>query len=238
MRFDVITLFPSCFDALSVSQIWKRAQQAKAFEFHTHNLRDYAEDAHKTVDDVPYGGGSGMVLKVEPLVKAVESIPTIPGRKVLYASPQGRRLDQKWACELALLPQIVMIAGRYEGVDERFVEGWVDDTFSIGDYVLAGGEIPAMVLLETIVRLIPGVVGDRESVESDSFTSGLLKYPQYTRPANFRGREVPEVLRSGDHRSIERWRKERSVERTLKKRPELLKKNLHEEFDNTTEETL
>jgi tRNA (guanine37-N1)-methyltransferase len=158
---------------------------------------------------------------VEPLVKAVEAIATVPGRKVLYASPQGKRLTQSWAGELATVPQLVVIAGRYEGVDERFVDGWVDESFSIGDYVLSGGELPAMVLLETAARLIPGVVGDWESVTGDSFSAGRLKHPQYTRPAVFRGKEVPQVLQSGNHRAIEAWREEMSRTRTRERRPDL-----------------
>jgi tRNA (guanine37-N1)-methyltransferase len=162
-----------------------------------------------------------MVMKVEPLVAAVETVATVPGRKVLYASPQGRKLTQSWASELASAPQLVVVAGRYEGVDERFTEGWVDSAFSIGDYVLSGGELPAMVLLETVARLIPGVVGDWESVAGDSFSTGRLKHPQYTRPAVFRGKEVPTVLTSGNHRAIEAWREEMSCARTRELRPDL-----------------
>ncbi|HLG18307.1 MAG TPA: tRNA (guanosine(37)-N1)-methyltransferase TrmD [Bdellovibrionota bacterium] len=222
MKFDVITIFPQIFESLRVSEIWKRAESAGRIEFGVHDLRAYAEDKHQTVDDVPFGGGPGMVLKIEPLVRAVETIAAVPGRKVLYASPQGRILTQFWVSELAQVPQLVVVAGRYEGVDERFVEGWVDETFSIGDYVVAGGELPAMVLLEAVARQVPGVVGSWESVATDSFTSGLLKYPQYTRPAEFRGKAVPEVLRSGNHREIERWRKAMALKRTLERRPAIL----------------
>ncbi|MFH1016749.1 MAG: tRNA (guanosine(37)-N1)-methyltransferase TrmD [Pseudomonadota bacterium] len=225
MRFDVITIFPRWFEALEVTKIWSRAQENGLVDFRVHDLRDFAEGPHRTVDDVPFGGGPGMVLKVEPLVKAVESVEAMPGRKILCTTPQGRPLTQAWAEELSRLPQLVIIAGRYEGVDERFVEGWVDETFSIGDYVLSGGELPAMVLVETVGRLIPGVVGDAESVASDSFTSGRLKFPQYTRPAVFRDREVPGVLRSGNHAQIEKWRMEKSVERTRAKRPDLLEES-------------
>lgn len=224
MRFDVITIFPEMFEALRVNQIWKRAEETGLIEVHIHNLRDFTEDRHRTVDDTPYGGGPGMVMKVGPLTKAVETLATLPGRKVLYASPQGRRLTHEWAAELSKIPQLVVVAGRYEGVDERFIEGWVDESFSIGDYVLPGGELPAMVLLETVARLIPGMVGDWESVAGDSFSAGLLKHPQYTRPAVFRGREVPEVLRSGDHSAIEDWRKAMSLSRTEERRPDLRKK--------------
>jgi tRNA (guanine37-N1)-methyltransferase len=224
MRFDVITIFPEMFEALRASQIWKRAEESKLIEFYAHDLRGFTTDRHRTVDDVPYGGGPGMVLKVEPLVKAVESIERLPGGKILYASPQGRKLTQQWASELAQLPQLTVLAGRYDGVDERFVEGWVDEAFSIGDYVLSGGELPAMVLFETVARLIPGVVGDAESVATDSFTSGKLKFPQYTRPPVFRDREVPEVLRSGNHAQIEAWRQGKAEERTRLRRPELNEK--------------
>ncbi len=210
------------FDMLRTSQIWKRAEEAKKIELHVHDLRDYTNDAHRTVDDVPYGGGPGMVLKVEPLVKAVESIPPVTGRKVLYTSPQGRKLDQKYAEELAKIPQLVVVCGRYEGVDERFVEGWVDESFSIGDYVLSGGELPALVLLDTVTRLLPGVVGDWDSVATDSFQDGKLKFPQYTRPQAFRGKEVPEVLLSGNHREIDRWRRQASLARTRARRPDLI----------------
>ncbi|MFH1263812.1 MAG: tRNA (guanosine(37)-N1)-methyltransferase TrmD [Pseudomonadota bacterium] len=221
MRFDVVTIFPGMFEALRASQIWKRAEESGKIELHVHDLRDFTEDKHHTVDDTPYGGGPGMVMKVEPLVRAVESIATKESRKVLYASPQGRKLTQEWAAELSKVPQLVVVAGRYEGVDERFVEGWVDESFSIGDYVLSGGEFPVMVLLETVARTIPGVVGDWESVATDSFSCGKLKFPQYTRPAVFRDKEVPEVLRSGDHRAIEAWRNEMSDRRTRERRPDL-----------------
>ncbi len=223
MRFDVVTIFPGMFDALRTSQIWARAEESGRIELNLHDLRAFTEDRHRTVDDSPYGGGPGMVLKLDPLVRAVESIPAAPPRKVLFATPQGKRLSQGWAEDLARLSQLVVVTGRYEGVDERFIEGWVDETFSIGDYVLAGGELPAMVLCETISRLIEGVVGDQASVESDSFSSGVLKHPQYTRPASYRGRDVPSVLLSGDHAAIEKWRKEESIRRTRERRPDLLK---------------
>ena len=228
MRLDVVTIFPEMVRALRTSRIWTRAEASGHFQFGVHDLRDFSEDRHRTVDDAPYGGGPGMVLKVEPLVRAVEKIATTPGRKVLYATPQGRPLTQGWIEELSQLPQLVVVAGRYEGVDERFIEGWVDDCFSVGDYVLSGGELPAMVLAEGLVRLRPGVVGDEESVATDSFTSGRLKYPQYSRPAEFRGREVPAVLLSGDHRAIDAWRREVSIQRTQAWRPDLLEREVAE----------
>lgn len=230
MRFDVITIFPEFFNSFRVSQIWKRAERSGLLQLHAHDLRNFTEDAHRTVDDTPYGGGPGMVMKIEPLVRAVETVSVLPKKKVLFASPQGKRLTQTWAQELGQSEeQLVIVAGRYEGVDERFVDGWVDECFSIGDYVLSGGEIPAMVLIEAVARVIPGVVGDLKSVASDSFTSGLLKFPQYTRPYAFRGRKVPEVLRSGDHKAIEHWRRDQALARTLARRPELARDFIQEQ---------
>ena len=222
MRFDVLTVLPAMFESVRVSQIWKKAESAGHIELHVHNVRDHAHDKHKTVDDTPYGGGPGMLLKLEPLVEALEAIPTVGKRIVLLASPQGRLFDQAWAQELTTYDQVVMISGRYEGVDERLIDGWVDEEFSIGNYVLSGGELPSMVLMETVGRLIPGVVGNWESVEEDSLSSGFLKYPQYTRPPIYRGMEVPEVLRNGHHLEIEKWRKTESEKRTQTKRPDLL----------------
>ena len=163
-----------------------------------------------------------MVMKIEPLVASLESIPRLPKSKVLFASPQGKVLNHSRALAYGAFDQLILVCGRYEGVDERFIEGYVDESFSIGDYVLTGGELPAMVLMESVTRLMPGVLGNEESVTQDSFSSGFLKYPQYTRPVEFRGRVVPEVLRSGNHDLIERWRKERSLERTARLRPDLL----------------
>ena len=222
MRFDLISIFPNAFEALKVSRIWKKAEENKKFDFFVHDLRDFSEDSHRTVDDVPYGGGPGMVLKVEPLVKAVESLPKLENRRILYATPQGEKLTQPKIEKLSQVDQLVVVCGRYEGVDERFVEGWVDETFSIGDYILSGGELPAMVLIDAVARLIPGVVGDLESVTTDSFTSGMLKFPQYTRPQVFRNREVPKVLLSGNHADIEKWREEEALARTKKLRADLL----------------
>ncbi len=228
MRFDVVTIFPQFFDSLRLSKIWRNAQDSRLIELFVHDLRNYARDKHRSVDDTPFGGGPGMVMKVEPLVEVIETLPKLSERKVLYASPQGRKLSQSWAFELAQSSQLVVVAGRYEGVDERFVEGWVDESFSVGDYVLSGGELPCMVLLEVVARLLPGVVGNWESVASDSFTSGVLKFPQYTRPAEFRGRKVPEILQSGNHEAIRRWREEQSRLRTIGRRPDLLKREKEE----------
>lgn len=222
MRFDVITIFPDSFSYLESTKIWTRAIASKSIEFHVHNLRDFTTDAHKTVDDTPYGGGPGMLLKIEPLVKAIESISRLPNSKVILTSPQGSLFTQSKAESLSQLDQLIFICGRYEGVDERLMEKWVDEVLSIGDYVLLGGELPAMVMMEALSRLVPGIVGDPDSVTSDTFTSGGLKYPQYTRPADFRGYKVPDVLLSGNHEEIRVWREKKSNIRTLQNRPDLL----------------
>ncbi|MCB0308957.1 MAG: tRNA (guanosine(37)-N1)-methyltransferase TrmD [Bdellovibrionales bacterium] len=222
MRFDIISALPKIYDAFSVSQIWQRAKEKGLLECHVHDLRDYTNDRHRTIDDAPYGGGAGMLLKIEPLVQALESLPKLPNCRILAASPKGRRLDQPFVENLAKLEQIIVISGRYEGIDQRFIDGWVDEEFSVGDYILSGGDLPAMVLMEAVGRLIPGVVGNQESITEDSFSSGLLKYPQYTRPPVFRGLEVPSVLRNGHHLDIEKWRKEQALKQTRQKRPDLL----------------
>jgi tRNA (guanine-N1)-methyltransferase len=222
VRFDVISIFPKVFSYMETTKIWTRGITAGTIEFHAHDLRDFTTDAHKTVDDTPYGGGPGMLLKIEPLVKALESIPRLPQSKVILTSPQGIAFTQEKGVEYANLDQIILICGRYEGVDERFIEHWVDELISIGDYVLLGGELPAMVMMEAICRLLPGVVGDPDSVKTDSLTSGKLKYPQYTRPADFRGHKVPDVLQSGNHEEIRLWREKKSNFKTLQNRPDLL----------------
>lgn len=204
------------------TKIWTRGIAAGAIEFHAHDLRNFTNDPHRTVDDTPYGGGPGMLLKVEPLVTALESIPRKQKSKVLAMSPQGTLFTQEKAQSYTDLEQIILICGRYEGMDERFIEGWVDEQVSIGDYVLLGGELPAMVMMEVISRLIPEVVGNKDSVSTDSLTSGLLKYPQYTRPADFQGHKVPDVLLSGNHEEIRVWREKKSHFRTLQNRPDLL----------------
>ncbi len=222
MRFDVISIFPNVFSYMDTTKIWTRGIEAGSIEFHAHDLRNFTTDAHKTVDDTPYGGGPGMLLKIEPLVKALDSIPRLTKCKVLLTSPQGDLFTQEKGEALAQLDQIILICGRYEGVDERFIEHWVDELVSIGDYVLLGGELPAMVMMEAICRLLPGTVGDPESVRTDSITSGRLKYPQYTRPADFQGHKVPDVLLSGNHEEIRIWREKKSDFKTLQKRPNLL----------------
>lgn len=224
MRFDVFTLLPEIFPPYLQASILQKAAGRGLVEFHLHNIRDYTHDKHHTTDDMPYGGGGGMVMKPEPIFEAVESVlgapPTCP---VILMTPQGRVFNQKIAQELAQLPQMALLSGRYEGVDERIREHLVTDEISIGDYVLTGGELPALILIDAVTRLLPGVLGDPTGAEDDSHASGLLEYPHYTRPPEFRGWRVPEVLLSGDHRKIARWRREQSLRRTLAKRPDMLK---------------
>ncbi len=212
------------FDEVFKSSIIGKAVAAGKIEIVTRNFRDYATDIHRTVDDAPYGGGAGMVLKPDVLASALEGVPEAgKKREVILLSPQGKRLTQKIAKELAEVDQLVLICGRYEGVDERFIELFVDNEISVGDYVTSGGEIPAMVLCDTVIRLIPGVLGNEDSLQTESHANGLLEYPQYTRPQNFRGVKVPDVLLSGNHKEIEKWRHKESLKRTSEKRPDLLK---------------
>ncbi len=226
MRVDIITLFPSMFKSPFEETIIKRAQQNGLIEIHLHNLRDFTTDRHRTVDDVPFGGGAGMVMKVEPIYKAISHIKAEVGEKarVILLSPQGKTFSQKLAFQLVKEKNLILICGRYEGVDERVREYLVDEEISIGDYVLSGGEIAAMVIVDAVVRLLPGAVGDERSIRENSFYRGLLDYPQYTRPAKFLNWEVPEVLRSGNHQKIREWRKRKMLEKTLLRRPDLLEK--------------
>lgn len=223
MRFDVFTLLPDTFAPYLQASILQKAAERGLLDFHVHNIRDYTHDKHHTTDDTPYGGGGGMVIKPEPVFEAVESVlgasPTCP---VILMTPQGRVFNQKIAIELAAQPQIALLCGRYEGVDERIREHLVSDEISIGDYVLTGGELPALILIDAIARLLPGVLGDPDGAMDDSHASGLLEYPHYTRPPEFRGWGAPETLLSGDHGKIARWRREQSLLRTLAKRPDLL----------------
>jgi len=223
MQFDVFTLFPEMFSAYLDESILKRAREAGLLRVELHNIRDYTTDKHHTTDDVPYGGGGGMVMKPEPIFAAVEGVlgapPVCP---VILLTPQGRRFTQKVAEELVQQERLALLCGRYEGVDERVRQHLVTDEISIGDYVLTGGELPALVMIDAITRLIPGVLGDPEAAQKDSHASGLLEYPHYTRPPEFRGWEVPEVLRSGNHAEIERWRQQQSRERTQERRPDML----------------
>ncbi|RLE11693.1 tRNA (guanosine(37)-N1)-methyltransferase TrmD [Candidatus Aerophobetes bacterium] len=226
MRIDIITLFPSMFKGPFEESIIKRAQQKGIVEIHLHNLRDFTTDRHRTVDDAPFGGGAGMVMKVEPIYRALNHIKKELKKegKVILLSPQGRKLTQELVAELKEENSLILICGRYEGVDERVREHLIDKEISIGDYVLSGGELPAMVLVDALVRLLPGAVGNERSVREDSFYRGLLDYPQYTRPAEFMGWKVPEVLRSGDHQKIEEWRRIQMLKRTLQRRADLLEK--------------
>ncbi len=222
VRFDIITLFPRMFDSPLQESILYKARQAGLIAVGLHDLREYTRDRHRTADDTPYGGGAGMVLKVEPLVAAIEAIRSPSGKtRTVLTSPQGEKFTQAAACRLSGFEQVVIVCGRYEGFDER-VLGYVDEEISLGDYVVTGGELAAMVLVDAVARHVPGVVGDEESVAGDSLANGLLKYPQYTRPPEFRGAGVPDVLLSGDHKKIERWRRAASLERTLARRPDLL----------------
>ncbi len=225
MRIEILTTFPQMIEAVVGESILGRARARGIIEVEAVNLRDFTEDRHRTVDDEPYGGGPGMVMKCEPVFKAVETLTSRAGAgrpRVILMTPQGRRLNQKIVEELARENHLILICGRYEGVDERIREHLVDDEISIGDYVLSGGELPALVVTDAVSRLISGVLGAEESLVSESFSSGLLEYPQYTRPADFRGYKVPEVLLSGNHAEIEKWRRREALRRTLQRRPDLL----------------
>jgi len=222
MRFDIITIFPEMFGSVFSKGVIKKALDKGLIEVHVHNLRDFTFDKHKQVDDRPFGGGQGMVLKSESIFAAVEKIKRSEKTPVYLLSPQGRKFDFRLAEELAQHPQVILICGRYEGVDERVIQYLVTGEISIGDYILTGGEPAAIVVVDGISRFIPQVVGNVESVKNDSFYEGLLEFPQYTRPRNFRGMEVPEVLFSGDHSKIESWRRKKSLEKTWLQRPDLL----------------
>ncbi len=223
MRFDIFTLFPEVFPSYLDSSILYRAQEMGHLQVEVHNIRDWAKDKHQVTDEPPYGGGGGMVMKPEPIFEAVEDIlgkpPVCP---VLLMTPQGELLDQKKAIQLSAFPRLALIAGHYEGVDERVREHLVTHEISIGDYVLTGGELPALVLIDALTRLLPGVLGDPSASANDSHASGLLEYPHYTRPEIYRGWQVPEILRSGHHAKIERWRKDQALKRTQQRRPDLL----------------
>src|SRR5512137_78211 len=221
MKIDVLTLFPAMFAGPLDESIIKRAREAGRLELALHNLRDYAHDRHRTVDDRPFGGGPGMLLKPEPIFEAVEKLVG-EGTRVILLSPAGRRFDQAIARELAGLEHLLMVCGHYEGFDERVREQLADDELSIGDYVLTNGALPAMVIIDAVTRLLPGALGDEDSAHEESFSHGLLEYPQYTRPAEFRGMKVPEVLLSGNHAEIALWRAEKAQLRTKERRPDLL----------------
>lgn len=220
MRIDVFTIFPDMVTGFAVHSLLGKAQAAGTIDLRVHDLRAHAGGVHRAVDDAPFGGGAGMVLMAEPVFAAVEAIE--PPRPLLYLSPAGRRFDQQVARQLAAGDGFSLLCGRYEGLDQRVRDHLVDDELSIGDYVLAGGEVAAMVVLEAVTRLVPGVMGNEASADDESFSDGLLEYPQYTRPAEYRGWEVPEVLRSGDHARIARWRRAQALARTIAQRPDLI----------------
>jgi len=221
MKIDVLTLFPAMFAGPLDESIIKRARESGLLDVRIHNLRDYAHDRHKTVDDRPFGGGPGMLLKPEPIFEAVEALRREKTRVILLC-PSGRPFNQAVARELALLDDLLLVTGHYEGFDERIREQLADDELSIGDYVLTNGALPAMVIVDAVTRLLPGVLGDDESSKDESFSRGLLEYPQYTRPAEFRDMKVPDVLLSGNHAEIARWRSEHARLRTQERRPDLL----------------
>ncbi len=226
MKFSIVTIFPDMVQAYFNASIMKRAVDNGIISVTVHNLRDYAADKHKSVDDYPYGGGVGMVMKPEPFFRITEDLwPQKENRRIILLSPKGRLFSQRTAEELSReKKEIIFLCGRYEAIDERVKEQLADDEISTGDYVLTGGELPALVIIDAVARLLPGVLGDSRSSEEDSFTCGLLDYPHYTRPEIFRGMKVPDVLLSGNHSEIKRWRKKQSLKLTLERRPELIDK--------------
>ena len=225
MRVDVVTIFPEFFGPLDVSLLGK-ARERGIVDVRVHDLRTYTSDVHRTVDDTPFGGGPGMVMKPEPWFAAFEDLTREGRPRIVFPTPSGRPLTQALVAELAAEPWLAVACGRYEGIDRRVLDAWADDEVSLGDYVLAGGEVAALVIVEAVTRLLPGVVGNAESVTDDSFATGLLEGPVYTRPASYEGRDVPEVLLSGDHGAIARWRREQALRRTAEVRPDLLPERL------------
>ncbi len=223
MRFDVITIFPNVIEPMVNESILKRAQDKKLVKIQAHDLRDYTEDKHRKVDDRPFGGGPGMVMCCQPIFDAVKKIRGRRKAHVVMTCPRGKTLTQKRAKRLTKHKNIIIICGHYEGIDERIYDELVDESVSIGDYVLTGGEIPALVIMDAVTRLIPGVLGKEESLDSESFDQNRLDFPQYTRPADFRGKKVPDVLLSGHHKEVEQWRKAQALALTKKHRPDLLK---------------
>lgn len=238
VHFDILTLFPSFFENPLSQSIIKRAREAGLISIALHNIRDYATDRHRTTDDTPYGGGGGMIMKPEPIFAAVEAIlkdkglgGDHPSPPIILLSPQGRLFTQEIARELSRHSHLILICGHYEGVDERVRQYLATDEISIGDYVLTGGEVPALVIVEAVTRLVPGVLGDPGATFEDSHAEGLLEYPHYTRPPVFRGHKVPEVLLSGDHAAVIRWRRQQALRRTWERRPDLLSKARLSEVD-------
>lgn len=225
MRFDILTLFPEMFSSPFQESILAKAIEKGLIDVRRVNIRDFAQDKHRIVDDAPYGGGQGMVMKVEPIARAIEQVKSEnPSARTIYLTPEGKPLTQEKVRDLASQTHLILLCGRYEGVDERVRELYIDEEISIGDYVLTGGELAAMVLIDAVSRLLPGVLGSDRSAEDDSFYDSLLEYPQYTRPANFRGYAVPEVLLSGNHQAIAQWRRKEALKRTWRRRPDLLNK--------------
>jgi tRNA (guanine37-N1)-methyltransferase len=222
MRFDILTLFPEMFAGPFTESIIKRAQEANLISIHLHNIRDYATDKHRMADDTPFGGGGGMVMKPEPLVTAIEDVRGSSDCPVILMTPQGRRFNQRVAQELSSHERLILVCGRYEGVDERVREQAITDEISIGDFVLTGGELPAMMIVDAVSRLIPGVLGAEHGAAQDSHATGLLEHPHYTRPAEFRGSSVPDVLQEGHHAKIDSWRRQESLRRTWQRRPDML----------------
>ena len=230
MRIDILTLFPEMFHNVLENSILRIAQEKELVNFHLHNIRDFSNDKHKCVDDKPYGGGAGMVMKPEPVFNAVETVEAeedLASKKILL-TPQGKTFDQNIAEDLSKEARLMIICGHYEGFDERIRSGIDVLEISIGDYVLTGGEIPAMAVIDAVVRLVPDVLGGNGSLQDESFTNRTLEYPQYTRPAEFRGMRVPEILRSGNHKKVEEWRMKESIMRTQERRPDLLDKKMKE----------
>jgi tRNA (guanine37-N1)-methyltransferase len=238
MRFDILSLFPAMFHGPLTESILKRAQQAGLLSIHLHNIRDYATDRHRTADDAPYGGGAGMVMKAEPLAAAVRAVLAAsaapPDPPVVLLSPDGEPLTQALAAQLATLPRLVLVCGHYEGVDERVRTGLISREISIGDYVLTGGELAAMVVIDATARLVPGVL-DAESTTEESHSEGLLEYPHYTRPALWEGRAVPPILLSGHHGEVARWRRQQRLQRTLERRPDLLAQSARQGWLSATD---
>lgn len=223
LSFDILTLFPGMFSGPFDESIIRRARDKQLIDINLHNIRDYAAGRHQVTDDAPYGGGAGMVMKTEPLSACIEAAKAQkPASRVILTSPQGRRLNHAVAKELAQTQGLIIVCGRYEGIDERIRQLYADDDISIGDFVLSGGEIAAMTIVDAVTRLIPGVLGSEESADTDSFCDGLLEYPQYTRPFEFKGLKVPEVLMSGNHEMIRKWRRRQSLQKTMQLRPDLL----------------
>ena len=223
MRIDILTLFPEMFPGVLNASMLGRAQESGLLELHTHNIRDYTDNKHRKTDDYPFGGGAGMVMMVQPIADCVDAVLSgEPARRILL-SPRGKLLTPELARELSKELRLLLLCGHYEGVDERAM-AYIDEEISVGDYVLTGGELPAMVLIDCVSRFVPGVLGCAESAEDESFSEGLLEYPQYTRPASFRGMDVPEILLNGHHANIQAWRHEKALEKTRENRPDLLEK--------------